>query len=122
MDSAPQNIYNPEFVEQLFSQMSGTYDQMNTITSFGFSVRWRRQCTAALHLQPAPYLFYLKRVIPKLGKLFLGNPETYRMLGVYTELFKNSQQARKTFERAGFEVQYLHFFAGCASGIYGKKH
>ena len=240
MDNPPQNIYNPDFVEQLFSQMSGTYDRMNTITSFGFSVRWRRQCTAALHLQPAmkvvdlmtgmgeswpfilknigkqgellaldfcpemihfaaqqkehfpgfsirilqenalkssipdqyadavistfglktfspeqieqlaaevrrilkpggsfamievskpdfwalryPYLFYLKRVIPKLGKLFLGNPETYRMLGVYTELFKNSQQAKKTFERAGFEVQYLHFFAGCASGIYGKKH
>jgi len=239
MDDNPQNIYNPDFVEQLFSQMSGTYDRVNTITSFGFSVRWRRQCAAALHLQPAmkvidlmtgmgeswpfvlnkigregelialdfcpemihfakkqkehfpgfsisilqenalqssipdhyadavistfglktfspeqldqlaaevwrilkpggtfamvevskpgfwalryPYLFYLKKVIPKLGKLFLGNPESYRMLGIYTELFENSQLAQKTFKRAGLEVQYLHFFAGCATGIYGTK-
>ncbi|HEX2756523.1 MAG TPA: class I SAM-dependent methyltransferase, partial [Candidatus Limnocylindrales bacterium] len=30
------------------------------------------------------YLFYLKRVIPILGRILLGNPENYRMLGVYT--------------------------------------
>lgn len=38
------NIYEPEFVRVLFNQMSGSYEQMNFITSFGFSIRWRRQC------------------------------------------------------------------------------
>ena len=37
------NIYEPKFVKQLFNQMSGSYERMNYITSFGFSIRWRRQ-------------------------------------------------------------------------------
>ena len=37
------NIYNPEFVKGLFNRMSGSYERMNFITSFGFSIRWRKQ-------------------------------------------------------------------------------
>lgn len=37
------NIYNPEFVKGLFNKMSNSYERMNFITSFGFSIRWRRQ-------------------------------------------------------------------------------
>lgn len=37
------NIYNPEFVKGLFNRMSSSYERMNFITSFGFSIRWRRQ-------------------------------------------------------------------------------
>lgn len=37
------NIYKPEFVKDLFNKMSHTYERMNYITSFGFSIRWRRQ-------------------------------------------------------------------------------
>jgi demethylmenaquinone methyltransferase/2-methoxy-6-polyprenyl-1,4-benzoquinol methylase len=37
------NIYNPEFVKGLFNKMSASYERMNFITSFGFSIRWRRQ-------------------------------------------------------------------------------
>lgn len=40
MDS---NIYNPDFVKALFNGMSRSYERMNFITSFGFSIRWRRQ-------------------------------------------------------------------------------
>jgi ubiquinone/menaquinone biosynthesis methyltransferase len=36
------NIYNPEFVKGLFNRMSSSYERMNYITSFGFSIRWRR--------------------------------------------------------------------------------
>ncbi len=36
-------IYNPEYVKELFNRMSGSYERMNYITSFGFSIRWRRQ-------------------------------------------------------------------------------
>ena len=37
------NIYEPEFVKKLFNQMSSSYEKMNYITSFGFSIRWRKQ-------------------------------------------------------------------------------
>jgi len=38
-----ENIYNPEYVKRLFDQMSSSYERMNYITSFGFSIRWRAQ-------------------------------------------------------------------------------
>lgn len=38
-----ENIYNPEFVKTLFNKMSTSYERMNYITSFGFSIRWRSQ-------------------------------------------------------------------------------
>lgn len=37
------NIYNPDYVKVLFNKMSNSYERMNFITSFGFSIRWRRQ-------------------------------------------------------------------------------
>ena len=37
------NIYNPEYVKGLFNKMSSSYERMNFITSFGFSIRWRSQ-------------------------------------------------------------------------------
>ncbi len=37
------NIYDPEYVKNLFNRMSKSYERMNFITSFGFSIRWRRQ-------------------------------------------------------------------------------
>ena len=37
------NIYNPEYVRNLFNEMAQTYDRVNYITSFGFSLRWRIQ-------------------------------------------------------------------------------
>jgi len=38
-----QNIYSPEYVKGLFNRMSRSYERVNYITSFGFSIRWRRQ-------------------------------------------------------------------------------
>lgn len=68
------------------------------------------------------YFFYLKKIIPILGKLFLGNPENYRMLGIYTEKFANCRRAERIFRNNGFTVNYAEYFFGCASGIYGKKN
>lgn len=67
------------------------------------------------------YMFYLKHVIPVLGSIFLGNPETYRMLGIYTEAFGNARKVEAIFRQHHFEVEYLEFFGGCASGIKGRK-
>ncbi|MEW7279493.1 class I SAM-dependent methyltransferase [Aquimarina sp. 2201CG1-2-11] len=67
------------------------------------------------------YLFYLKNIIPTLGKLFLGSPETYKMLGIYTQEFRNSKNVHKIFDRFDFEVEYVEYFYGCATGIKGRK-
>ena len=67
------------------------------------------------------YTLYLKNVIPILGKIFLGNPEVYRMLGVYTSDFKNSKNIEKLFRGLNFEVEYVEYFFGCATGIKGYK-
>ncbi|AKA34479.1 class I SAM-dependent methyltransferase [Flagellimonas lutaonensis] len=67
------------------------------------------------------YMFYLKNIIPILGKLFLGSPETYRMLGVYAEEFGNSKNVYRIFNKREFEVEYVEYFYGCASGIKGRK-
>ena len=67
------------------------------------------------------YMFSLKNIIPILGKLFLGSQETYRMLGVYTEEFGNSKNVHRIFNKQEFEVEYVEYFYGCASGIKGRK-
>lgn len=235
------SIYDPAFVQDLFNEMSLTYERMNTITSFGFSNRWRRQCVHELGIQPGDvvvdlmtgmgetwdyicqrmgptgmligvdfsdgmlryahqkrqrnrfatytigiekqnvlastlpaqsadhvvvsfglktfngeqisrlaeeiyrilkpggqfscievsvprpillriaYLFYLRQIIPMLGALFLGNPETYRMLGIYCTLFKSTKQVQQLFQEAGLHCHSTSYFFGCASGIVGKK-
>ena len=235
MDS---DIYQPAYVKGLFNGMSNSYERMNMITSFGFSMRWRRQfikrvdsqnsktiidlltglgemwtvlkseCPGAritaldfseemvkrateknnkqfgnsidlrledilenslpsdhfdlvvcafglktfseeqlerlsfeIHrilksggqfsfievsvppnrLLAGLYGFYLGKVIPLLGWLFLGNPEEYRMLWKYTTLFENAKSAAEIFKTSGLETVYSSYFFGCASGFYGRK-
>lgn len=233
------DIYEASFVKNLFDKMSGSYARMNYITSFGFSVKWRRQCVNALDIKPGStvvdlmtgmgecwrhiltnehkvgklialdfcaemtkyaekkrpnypnasieilnenvfdnsipdnsvdhivsgfglktfnqqqlyqleeemnrilkpngtfsfievsvpkngilrffYMFYLKRVVPLLGALFLGNPETYKMLGVYTQKYANSKNAFEAFNNKRFKAEYVDYFYGCATGIKGVK-
>ncbi|WP_396598116.1 class I SAM-dependent methyltransferase [Dokdonia sp. R86516] len=67
------------------------------------------------------YMFYLKNIIPILGKVFLGSPETYKILGIYTQEFGNSKNVYGIFNKANFEVEYIEYFFGCASGIKGVK-
>ncbi len=67
-----------------------------------------------------PYMFYLKRVIPLLGWLFLGNPENYRMLGRYSERFGNAQKVAQIFNDNGLQVDYVSYFFGCATGVVGN--
>lgn len=232
-----QTNHDASFVRELFEEMSSTYGVMNSITSFGFSERWRCQAVKLLHLEngarvcdlmcgmgeswkylrhhhpgiahlsgvdfsqrmcegarkkaasfqklsvdvltedvlntlppgapfdavvctfglktldedgmrslaamlkrlltpqgtfsfveisvPAspclrkPYLFYLDRIIPVLGRLFLGNPDNYRMLGAYTREFQNCRRFQRILEAEGFEVESKKFFFGCATALSG---
>lgn len=234
-----QNIYDPNFVKQLFNQMASSYERMNYITSFGFSIRWRKQflrkvgnsneqlevidllsglgenwkilknnfpnarfsaldfsevmvqnsqtkaaklfsndyqlicdnvlsnqlpsnhfdivtCAFGLKtfneeqlhilakevhriLKPtgkftfvevsAPknkllhvfYSFYLGKLIPLFGKLFLGNPDDYKMLWIYTSKFQDSNAVSTIFEKHQLKVRNDRYFYGCATGISGEK-
>ncbi len=234
-----EDIYEPDYVRRLFNSMSGSYERMNYITSFGFSIRWRKQFIRAighnssdiqvidllsglgenwtiltkqypnarftaldfsermceisrqkhvngpagkfrvLHqdilkngllsdqydiitcayglktfnreqlgvlasevyriLKPGGrftfievskprnklvcffYRLYLKHVIPILGKLFLGNPDDYRMLWTYTENFGDASVVKAIFQSYQLAVRFDSYFFGCATGISGKK-
>ncbi|RYD55581.1 MAG: methyltransferase domain-containing protein [Sphingobacteriales bacterium] len=67
------------------------------------------------------YTWYLKRLIPVLGRMLLGNPAEYKMLAVYTSKFKDARHVCKIFADAGLTVKYDSYFNGCASGIHGIK-
>lgn len=234
-----ENIFDPDFVRELFDEMSATYGTVNLISSFGFCLRWRRQCVTAVDVPPAarvvdlmsgmgeachalarylddtasavavdysaamcararryengslgfpvevrqsdalrtglpddsadlvvstfglktlepaamsrfaaeihrvlrpggrfslleisvppaailraPYLFYLRHVIPILGRLFLGNPDNYRHLAVYTEAFGNCDDFRRHAQAAGLHADPASYFFGCATGVIGHK-
>lgn len=234
-----KEIYDIQFVENLFDRMSGSYSKMNYITSFGFSEKWRRECVEEIEIQEGKtvvdlmtgmgecwqhilkksnqnsmlialdfsteminkakknktkfknskieilkenvfqnsipnetadyvisgfglktfndqqllklaheinrilkpngkfslidvsvpkngilkvfFMFYLKKIIPFIGKICLGNNETYKMLGIYTEEFQNSKNVHQLFTIPHFEVEYVSYFYGCATGIKGRK-
>lgn len=69
----------------------------------------------------ALYKLHLKHIVPVCGRIFLGNPEEYRMLWKYTERFGNSRRSAEIFAEAGLKTQYVSYFGGCATGIVGKK-
>lgn len=69
-----------------------------------------------------PYMFYLRVCIPVIGKLCLGNPDNYRFLAQYTQLFKNARRAQAAFQAAGLHTDYTELFFGCASAIYGHTN
>ena len=68
-----------------------------------------------------PYMFYLKFVIPLIGRIFLGNPDNYRMLGVYTEAFQNCRQFADELSCIGLYARPTSYFFGCATGVTGYR-
>lgn len=68
-----------------------------------------------------PYRAYLRHVVPLVGRLFLADPLSYRMLARYTEAFGNCHELEQIFTAHGFEVHYFELFGGCASGLVGMK-
>lgn len=47
-----RDIYDPDFVRDVFDRCSGKYILFSYICSFGFTERWRRQCVEALPVPP----------------------------------------------------------------------
>lgn len=69
----------------------------------------------------AVYMFYLKWLIPLIGRALLGNPDCYRMLGAYTRAFGNVTPFAGFLKEAGLEAVSVSYFFGCATGVRGTK-
>jgi len=67
------------------------------------------------------YGFYLRYIIPFLGKVLLGNATEYKMLWRYTDKFENSKAATEVFKSVGLAASYNSYFYSCATGFYGHK-
>jgi demethylmenaquinone methyltransferase/2-methoxy-6-polyprenyl-1,4-benzoquinol methylase len=68
-----------------------------------------------------PYMFYLTWIIPLIGRLALGNPDNYRLLGIYTKAFGNCDTIAHSFTSAGLSLSRHSYFFGCATGVSGFK-
>jgi ubiquinone/menaquinone biosynthesis C-methylase UbiE len=69
----------------------------------------------------AVYMFYLKWLIPLIGRALLGNPDCYRMLGAYAQAFENVTPFVSFLREAGLEAEPISYFFGCATGVRGIK-
>jgi demethylmenaquinone methyltransferase/2-methoxy-6-polyprenyl-1,4-benzoquinol methylase len=74
-----------------------------------------------LDLLRIPYLFYLRHVVPIVGRLLLGNPGNYRMLSTYVTGFHDCHSLGRILAADGLEVSYHSFFWGCATALVGRK-
>jgi demethylmenaquinone methyltransferase/2-methoxy-6-polyprenyl-1,4-benzoquinol methylase len=68
-----------------------------------------------------PFMAYLHYLVPLLGRLLLGNPDNYRMLGVYTAAYGDCGEFARLCADAGLNVTPRRFFFGCATGVVGEK-
>jgi demethylmenaquinone methyltransferase/2-methoxy-6-polyprenyl-1,4-benzoquinol methylase len=60
------------------------------------------------------YLFYLRRIIPLIGRIADRNSDCYRWLAVYTEDFAARDRFGSLLKSGGLEVRERALFFGCA--------
>jgi demethylmenaquinone methyltransferase/2-methoxy-6-polyprenyl-1,4-benzoquinol methylase len=123
MPSGGFNVIVSSFGLKTFSseQLSTLAQRIHILLRPGGRFSMLEISVPSFRLLRTPYLFYLGRVIPIMGKLFLGNPDNYRMLGLYTKAFENCDRARELLEKAGLQVETRKYFFGCATGVVGRK-
>jgi len=121
-DSSVDSIFST-FGLKTFSepQLSSLADEVFRILRPGGTFAFLEISVPPHWLLRVPFLFYLRHVIPILGRLFLGNPDNYRMLGVYTTAFHDCQTAGSIFAQAGLVLDFRSYFFGCATGFVGLK-
>src|SRR6202161_523948 len=75
--------YDPDAIRSLFDDMASTYGNVNLISSFGFTARWRDQTVADLPLNTADCVVDLMSGMGELWRsLSRTLPASARVLGV----------------------------------------
>jgi ubiquinone/menaquinone biosynthesis C-methylase UbiE len=105
---------NPQQQDQLAAQVARLLRPGGVFSFVEISIPPNRYLRAL-------YMFYVKRTIPLLGRILLGNPANYRLLGVYTEAFRDCGEFVGSLQRAGLEATFTRYFFGCATGVFGRK-
>lgn len=65
------------------------------------------------------FRLYVKHYIPFLGRIFLGNPDNYRMLWIYTEKFRNCDRMASILRKEGLQVYSKSYLCGSATHLTG---
>lgn len=66
--------------------------------------------------------FYLRKVIPALGRIIAGHPQEYLYLPASTEGFLQPEQLSQRIQEAGFgETGYERWMFGTVSIHWGRK-
>lgn len=66
------------------------------------------------------FRLYVKHYVPLLGRLFLGNPDNYRMLWRYTEEFGDCSALLGILRDEGFSAAMSSHFLGSATQVVGR--
>ncbi|WP_375389590.1 class I SAM-dependent methyltransferase [uncultured Amnibacterium sp.] len=114
-----------------------SYERMNVVMSFGFSIRWRRQMMrprpggafsfVEVTQPPNPVLrvlygFYLSRVVPVMGVLLVSDPVEYRMLHRYLRAYGDGSWTTDALaSHPGIRVERRLLFFGCATSWSGTR-
>ncbi|MDM1396123.1 class I SAM-dependent methyltransferase [Myroides odoratimimus] len=104
-----QNNYNPEYIKSMFNQMSGSYERINYITSFGFSIRWRKQLIK--ELKPTPEKVEVIDLMTGIGEMWGVIKRKFPQaklsaLDYSDEMIKRAEQKNETEYMGG--VDLLH--------------
>jgi ubiquinone/menaquinone biosynthesis C-methylase UbiE len=67
------------------------------------------------------YMFYLRRVMPVIERVFLGYSYGFSMIGVYARRFGDCTVLRCELEARGLHVEFARYFFGCATGVSGTR-
>jgi demethylmenaquinone methyltransferase/2-methoxy-6-polyprenyl-1,4-benzoquinol methylase len=66
-------------------------------------------------------MFYLRRVMPVIEKVFLGYSYGFSMIGIYAGRFGDCRMLERELAAHGLDVKFTRYFYGCATGISGAK-
>jgi ubiquinone/menaquinone biosynthesis methyltransferase len=102
-----EDIYRPEFVKALFNRMSRSYERVNYITSFGFSIRWRTQFLK--HLRTTTDNIEIVDLMTGMGETWSGVKSkfpnsTVTALDFSNEMLKNAQKKNENRFNSEFNL------------------
>jgi len=121
-ESSVDNVYSPFGLKPFDDdQLAALASEVRRILRPGGAFAFLEISVPPRCILRVPYMFYLNQIIPLLGRLFLGNPDNYRLLGVYTTAFGNCSTAATLFRDAGLQVELRSYFFGCATGFVGRR-
>ena len=67
------------------------------------------------------YLFHLRTVLPLVERFLLRGAQDFAMIGTYSTNFGDASGIAAMLRAEGLEVEFRHYFFGCATGVSGRK-